>query len=905
MARKVEASRPSTSNEASHSSDHVGKPARSAFIWVALFVLFLYSSWAVYHIQFESLPSPLTADQAGKRGFSEISALQHVKSLTGFGPHPVGSDALELAIQYVFAEAEKIKKTAHWEVDVQVDLFHSETAANCLSKGLFKGKTLIYSDMKHVVLRILPKYLPEVEENAILVSSHIDTVISSQGAGDCSSCVGVMLELARGMSQWAHGFKNSVIFLFNTGEEEGLNGAHSFITQHPWRSTIRFVIDLEAMGIGGKSSVFQAGSVPWAIETFARVSKYPSGLVIAQDLFHSGAIQSATDFQVYEEVGHLSGLDFAYTDATAVYHTKNDKLKLLKPGSLQHLGENMLTFLIHSATLNNLQKEMEVKTENIGQSKAIFFDILGSYMIAYPQRLATMLCNSVIMQSLLIWTASLLMGGYHGAVTFGLSCLSILLMWIGSLSLTILVAILIPCISTSPVPYIANPWLVIGLFGAPAMLGALAGQHLGILFIMKYLRDVFSKRVPNLPSETLENVIKLEAERWLFKSGFIQWLILLIISNFFKAGSSYVALVWLVTPAFAYGLMEATLTPLRFPKQLKITTLILSLSLPILLSSGTLIRAVGTIIGILVRSERNPGARPEWLGSLVVAVLVSSIVCLTLVYLLSYIHLSGAKRPMIISILVLLALALAAVNTGLFPTFTEDFSRAVNVVHVVETKGNSDENQDASSFISLFSSTPGKLFEESKNLKDEEFTCGWNKTVDYVSFTVKYGCWSSKDSRSGWSNSDIPIVHVEHDSRTTNVRKTKVFIDTKTSKRWSLAINREAIRDFTFEVDSQELVPAGSKSEVDGWHIIQYSGGKNAPTKFNLNLYWLDNTTHSLQGAYKSGGSPLLLKVRTDLDRVTPAVKRVLEKLPPWCSLFGKSTSPYTLSFLTTLPVDF
>lgn len=41
----------------------------------------------------------------------------------------------------------------------------------------------------------------------------------------------VMLELARGVSQWAHGFKNAVIFLFNTGEEEGLNGAHSFITQ--------------------------------------------------------------------------------------------------------------------------------------------------------------------------------------------------------------------------------------------------------------------------------------------------------------------------------------------------------------------------------------------------------------------------------------------------------------------------------------------------------------------------------------------------------------------------------------------------------------------------------------------------------------------------------------------------
>lgn len=40
-----------------------------------------------------------------------------------------------------------------------------------------------------------------------------------------------MLELARGISQWAHGLKKGVIFLFNTGEEEGLNGAHSFITQ--------------------------------------------------------------------------------------------------------------------------------------------------------------------------------------------------------------------------------------------------------------------------------------------------------------------------------------------------------------------------------------------------------------------------------------------------------------------------------------------------------------------------------------------------------------------------------------------------------------------------------------------------------------------------------------------------
>lgn len=41
-----------------------------------------------------------------------------------------------------------------------------------------------------------------------------------------------------------------------------------------------------------------------------------------QDLFRSGAIKSGTDFQVYSELGGFSGLDFAYVEAGAVYHTK-------------------------------------------------------------------------------------------------------------------------------------------------------------------------------------------------------------------------------------------------------------------------------------------------------------------------------------------------------------------------------------------------------------------------------------------------------------------------------------------------------------------------------------------------------------------------------------------------------
>ncbi|GAU15874.1 hypothetical protein TSUD_40950 [Trifolium subterraneum] len=814
----------------------VGNSKRSSISWLALFFIISYSCSAIYQYQFQNMPVPLTAEQAGKRGFSEVEAFSHVKALTEVGPHPVGSEALHQALQYVLTACETIKKTAHWEVDVEVDLFHVESGANRLVSGLFAGKSLVYSDLDHVVVRILPKYTSEAREESILVSSHIDTVFSTEGAGDCSSCVGVMLELARGVSQWAHGLKKGVIFLFNTGEEDGLNGAHSFITQnddveirrnlnhkHPWSKTVRMAIDLEAMGIGGKSSIFQAGPHPGAIESFASVAKYPSGQTIAQDLFTSGVIKSATDFQVYKEVAGLSGLDFAYVDNTAVYHTKNDKLELLTKGSLQHLGENMLAFLLHVGASSQFPEDSSTDSkEDISNNKAVYFDILGTYMVVYRQKFANMLHNSVIMQSLLIWVTSLAMGGIPAAASLALSCLGVLLMWLFSLGFSVLVAFLLPLISSSPVPYVSSPWLVVGLFGAPAILGALTGQHLGYLLFQKYLLNLHSKR-GQFPTIIRAELVKLEAERWLYKAGSFQWLILLILGNYFKIGSSYLALVWLVSPAFAYGFFEATLAPARLPKPLKLATLVLGLATPILISAGIFIRLAATLIGGMVRLDRNPGGTPEWLGNVVIAAYIAALLSLTLVYLLSYVHLSGAKRTITLASLLLFSLSLAAVLSGVVPPFSEDTARAVNVVHVVDATGKLDERHDPVSYVSLFSTTPGNLNKEVEQI-NESFVC---------------------DARS-----------------------------------------------------SEELISEDKKSSVDGWHIIQFSGGKNAPRLFDLTLYWKS-------GSAQSTDNGSLLKLRTDVNRLTSITERVLEKLPRWCSLFGKSTSPHTLAFLRNLPVNF
>lgn len=109
MRRRIESQTSSSSKQLGNDEEdadrdglhvlHMKGPKRSPFVWLTLFLAIVYGSWSVYEYQFESLPLPLTAEQAGKRGFSEFEALKHVKALTELGPHSLGSDALHLALE--------------------------------------------------------------------------------------------------------------------------------------------------------------------------------------------------------------------------------------------------------------------------------------------------------------------------------------------------------------------------------------------------------------------------------------------------------------------------------------------------------------------------------------------------------------------------------------------------------------------------------------------------------------------------------------------------------------------------------------------------------------------------------------------------------------------------------------
>lgn len=204
-------------------------------------------------------------------------------------------------------------------------------------------------------------------------------------------------------------------------------------------------------------------------------------------------------------------------------------------------------------------------------------------------------------------------------------------------------------------------------------------------------------------------------------------------------------------------------------------------------------------------------------------------------------------------------------------------------------------------FISLFSNTPGNLNMEAEQIK-EGFKCGREDKIDFVSFEAKYSCVTKKDAEVGWDKQDIPVLHVIDDKGIEKRTVIAVSMDTGGSSRWTLGIDMKEIEDFTLQVvdeeDEELMITRGEKSSnEEGWHQIQFSGGKKAPTRFVLKLYKKNEEVSDEKKKQRP-----LLKLRTDFDRVTPQVQRVLERLPSYCSMFGKSTSPFTLAFLASLP---
>lgn len=204
---------------------------------------------------------------------------------------------------------------------------------------LAKGDIVSYYESNNVLVRIngTNPSLP-----ALLLSAHFDSVPSSYGVTDdgmgIASLLGVLDYLT---SKSVDQPERTIIFNFNNNEEFGLYGANAFLF-HPWFKQIKYFLNLEGTGAGGKAILFRGTDI--GIVRIYNAVRYPFASSIFQQGFNNGLVHSDTDYTVYLKKGGLRGLDVAFYRPRDIYHTTKDNIANVNIKSMWHMLSTALDF---------------------------------------------------------------------------------------------------------------------------------------------------------------------------------------------------------------------------------------------------------------------------------------------------------------------------------------------------------------------------------------------------------------------------------------------------------------------------------------------------------------------------------------------------------------------------------
>lgn len=339
-------------------------PVLSFFILAA--AVFLTLIWI-------SPPEPLLID-APSTEFSAGRAIQDLKIIAR-EPHTIGNSPAHANVRnFLLSEI----RSLGLEPQIQ-DTF-----------GLrdFGSRSFVGGPVENILVR-LPGTDPE---DAILLISHYDSSPGVPGAVDSGSGVVTILELLRALRAGPP-LRQDVIILFSDGEEPGTLGAHAFIAKHPWFADVRLVINMDQFWVGPPMLVRISQENGMLIQALAHgaSSTRLAHISFPFELFPSGD----TDLSPFILAG-VPGAEINGGGPFAEKHTALDLPKLVDPGSLQQVGNQML------ALVRQLGNQPTLETNIPNQT---YFPAMGM-LVHYPSDLA--------------WTLAIVAGAcFLGMIVYG------------------------------------------------------------------------------------------------------------------------------------------------------------------------------------------------------------------------------------------------------------------------------------------------------------------------------------------------------------------------------------------------------------------------------------------------------------------------------------------------------
>ena len=394
-------------------------------------------------------PSPKAAD-APPGVFSAGRAMAVLGELVAEGqPHPVGSAAGEQVRERIIARLESLG----YEVEIQ------ETIV-CRSGS---GADATCAPVRNVATRLAG----QADGPAVMLMAHYDSVGGGPGAGDDTSSVAEILEIARILKAEAP-FRNPILFVFTDGEEVGLLGAKGFADEHPWAQNLGVVINLESRGTTGQSLLFETSDDnAWLIDAYAASVPRPSANSLSYEIYK--LLPNDTDLTIFKEAG-IAGLNFSFIERSHHYHTALDNLDNLDPRSVQHQGDSVLAVA------------RELAARDLGApppGNAVYLDLLGLFVIKWPAAWTLPLALAPVLLLLasavrLVRRRSLSVGGLLLGFLAALLCLILpILLGVG-------LVMLIGILGSGPQPWYAYPLPTrLALWAGALLCGGLVAAGLG------------------------------------------------------------------------------------------------------------------------------------------------------------------------------------------------------------------------------------------------------------------------------------------------------------------------------------------------------------------------------------------------------------------------------------------
>jgi hypothetical protein len=221
-------------------------------------------------------------------------------------------------------------------------------------------------------------------KGGVLVNAHYDSVSTGYGATDDGVGVVSCLQLLKYFTTPGHAPRRGLVLLFNNGEEDFLNGARVY-SQHPISRLPHTFLNLEGAGAGGRATLFRSSDAE-VTKPYMR-APHPFGSVLSADGFEAGLISSQTDYVVFEGDLGLRGLDVAFMEPRARYHTDEDDARHTSLDSVWH----MLSAAV--ATTEGLVSDDSGRFEGLPREddriasgsgpRGVWFDLFGSTFVVF------------------------------------------------------------------------------------------------------------------------------------------------------------------------------------------------------------------------------------------------------------------------------------------------------------------------------------------------------------------------------------------------------------------------------------------------------------------------------------------------------------------------------------------